>query len=145
MVCTSVCTVYHQCVYYTSLRTITVYNTRHSKTNVFTILHLVQPMCTLHIRAFQSTQPSVILSLWHCTLPLCTVYSSVLCSSVSCQLSRDSNSKNRSTSLTLADFSAIRHLREVYFHILRISALQSFALRHMKHEWEYLLETVHYV
>ena len=37
---------------------------------------------------------------------------------------RDSNSKNRSTSLTLADFSAIRHLREVYFPILRISALQ---------------------
>ena len=60
-------------------------------------------------------------------------------------VTRDSNSKNRSTSLTLADFSAIRHLREVYFHILRISALQSFALRHMKHGWEYLLETVHYV
>ena len=36
--------------------------------------------------------------------------------------------KKRSTSPTTADFSAICHLRELYFHILRISALQSFAL-----------------
>ena len=53
--------------------------------------------------------------------------------------------KKTLNSPTTAEFSAICHLRELYFHILRISALQSFALRHMKHGWECLLKTVRYV